>query len=118
MLLIEAARQNAPVHRRPMSGQETRRLGGEKDRRPCQFLEIAETSHGLPHGKLAQNPFHRARHRADPLADWLAPVTLNYRALALKRADGFLRFWIADHRNYDDLIRPALRGGAARTPRG
>jgi hypothetical protein len=35
---------------------------------------------------------------------WSARVTLNYRALALKRADGFLWFWIGDHRTYEELI--------------
>ena len=35
---------------------------------------------------------------------WSARVTLNYRALALKRADGFLWFWIGDHKSYEQLI--------------
>lgn len=35
---------------------------------------------------------------------WSARVTLNYRALALKRADGYLWFWIGDHNTYDSLI--------------
>lgn len=35
---------------------------------------------------------------------WSARVTLNYRALALKRDDGFLWFWIGDHERYDALI--------------
>jgi hypothetical protein len=35
---------------------------------------------------------------------WSARVTLNYRALAIKRADGFLWFWIGDHKSYDTLI--------------
>ena len=35
---------------------------------------------------------------------WSARVTLNYRALALKRADGYLWFWIGDHDAYDLLI--------------
>jgi hypothetical protein len=36
---------------------------------------------------------------------WSARVTLNYRALALKRPDGFLWFWIGDHKKYEALIR-------------
>jgi len=32
-------------------------------------------------------------------------LTLNYRALAVKRDDGFLWFWIGDHATYDGLIR-------------
>jgi hypothetical protein len=35
---------------------------------------------------------------------WSARVTLNYRALAVKRADGYLWFWIGDHKTYDSLI--------------
>ena len=35
---------------------------------------------------------------------WSARVTLNYRALALRRADGFLWFWIGDHKGYDSLV--------------
>ncbi len=33
---------------------------------------------------------------------WSARVTLNYRAL--KRAYGFLWFWIGDHKTYEELI--------------
>jgi hypothetical protein len=29
---------------------------------------------------------------------------MNYRALAIKRADGFLWFWIGDHKAYEALI--------------
>lgn len=35
---------------------------------------------------------------------WSARVTLNYRALAIKRLDGYLWFWIGDHETYDSLI--------------
>jgi hypothetical protein len=35
---------------------------------------------------------------------WSARVTLNYRAIALKRSAGFLWFWIGDHKTYDSLI--------------
>ena len=35
---------------------------------------------------------------------WSARVTLNYRALAIKRPDGYLWFWIGDHETYDSLI--------------
>jgi hypothetical protein len=37
-------------------------------------------------------------------AETSARVTLNYRALALKRADGFLWCWIGDHKSQEDLI--------------
>lgn len=35
---------------------------------------------------------------------WSARVTLNYRALALKRPYGFLWFWIGDHETYESLL--------------
>ena len=35
---------------------------------------------------------------------WSVCVTLNYRALAIKRSDGYLWFWIGDHKGYDVLI--------------
>lgn len=35
---------------------------------------------------------------------WSARVTLSYRALAIKRDDGFLWFWIGAHTTYETLI--------------
>jgi len=35
---------------------------------------------------------------------WSARVTLNFRTLAVKRAGGFLWFWIGDHESYEELI--------------
>jgi len=35
---------------------------------------------------------------------WSARVTLSYRALAIKRADGYLWFWIGTHETYEVLI--------------
>jgi hypothetical protein len=35
---------------------------------------------------------------------WSARVTLEYRALAIKRTNGFLWFWIGDHKDYGRLI--------------
>jgi hypothetical protein len=35
---------------------------------------------------------------------WSARVTANYRALAIKRTDGYLWFWIGDHDTYDSLV--------------
>jgi hypothetical protein len=35
---------------------------------------------------------------------WSARVTLNYRALAIKRKDGYLWFWIGDHDTYVSLL--------------
>ena len=35
---------------------------------------------------------------------WSARVTLNHRALAIKRPDGYLWFWVGDHQGYEALI--------------
>ena len=35
---------------------------------------------------------------------WSARVTLNYRALAIKRHDGYLWFWVGSHETYESLI--------------
>lgn len=35
---------------------------------------------------------------------WSARVTLNHRALAIKRPEGYLWFWIGDHKGYEALI--------------
>ncbi len=35
---------------------------------------------------------------------WSARVTLSYRALAMRRKDGYLWFWIGDHTVYEALI--------------
>jgi hypothetical protein len=35
---------------------------------------------------------------------WSARITLNHRALAIKRTDGYLWFWIGDHKAYEALI--------------
>lgn len=35
---------------------------------------------------------------------WSARVTLSYRALAIKRPDGYLWFWIGDHEGDDAIL--------------
>jgi len=35
---------------------------------------------------------------------WSARVTLNYRTMALRGADGFLWFGIGDHKSYEGFI--------------
>lgn len=58
---------------------------------------------------LAANPQHPSlqlkkigeRHGQEI---WSARVSLNHRALAIKRPAGFLWFWIGDHETYEGLI--------------
>ena len=74
---------------------------------------------GLPHeiraradkqfALLKENPQHPSlqfkkvgkRHGQEI---WSARITLKHRALAIKRIDGYLWFWIGDHAAYDLLI--------------
>lgn len=35
---------------------------------------------------------------------WSARITLSYRALAIRRTEGYLWFWIGDHKAYEKLI--------------
>jgi hypothetical protein len=74
---------------------------------PVEIRERADKQFAL----LRQNPQHpslqfkkigeRYRHEI-----WSARVTLKYRALAIKRANGYLWFWIGDHEGYESLISP------------
>jgi hypothetical protein len=43
---------------------------------------------------------HLERLRNDPRA-WSVRVTLNYRAVALRRADDWVWVWIGTHRDFD-----------------
>jgi hypothetical protein len=54
-----------------------------------------------PHHPSLQFKRVGARHGAEI---WSARVTLSYRALAIRRADGYLWFWIGNHTTYDSLI--------------
>ena len=35
---------------------------------------------------------------------WSVRVTLQYRALAIRLADGYLWFWIGEHNSYDAIL--------------
>jgi len=72
---------------------------------PQQIRDRADKQFSL----LKENPQHPSlqfkkigeRHGQEI---WSARVTLNYRALAIKRSDGYLWFWIGDHKTYETLI--------------
>jgi len=58
---------------------------------------------------LKSNPQHRSLQfkkigESHGREVWSARVTLNFRALALKRDYGFLWFWIGDHERYEEMI--------------
>jgi hypothetical protein len=58
---------------------------------------------------LKTNPNHPSLHfkkigERDKREIWSVRVTFNYRALAIKQPDGYLWFWIGDHKTYDTLI--------------
>lgn len=55
----------------------------------------------------AQHPSPQLKKIGDRFGNeiWSARVTLSYRALAIKRPDGFLWFWIGNHQDYELLIK-------------
>ena len=71
--------------------QEIRNRADER----FSLLKANQQHHSLQFKKLGE------RHGQEI---WSARVTLNYRALAIKRTDGYLWFWIGDHDTYDLLI--------------
>ncbi|HTU45669.1 MAG TPA: hypothetical protein VMF91_11440 [Bryobacteraceae bacterium] len=72
---------------------------------PDQIRSRADKQFSL----LKANPQHPSlqfkelgeRHRQEI---WSARISLNYRALAIKRADGYLWFWVGSHKEYESLI--------------
>lgn len=72
---------------------------------PREIRERADKQFAL----LKENPQHRSlqfkkvgERRGQEV--WSARVTLKYRALAIRRQNGYLWFWIGDHETYDLLI--------------
>ncbi len=53
---------------------------------------------------LKDNPFHPSLHFKKAGKFWSARVGIKYRALAIEINEGFLWFWIGDHKAYDKLI--------------
>jgi mRNA-degrading endonuclease RelE of RelBE toxin-antitoxin system len=58
---------------------------------------------------LKENPRHpsvqfKKIRVKDGVELWSARVTQGYRALAVRRPNDFLWFWIGSHKNYDSLI--------------
>lgn len=72
---------------------------------PLEIRRRADKQYAL----LKLNPLHPSlqfkkigqRHGQEV---WSARVTLNYRALAIKRDYGHLWFWIGDHTTYDSAL--------------
>ncbi len=54
--------------------------------------------------RFRENPTHPGLHverlRSDPRA-WSVRITLNYRAVALRRGDDWVWVWIGTHRDFD-----------------
>jgi len=53
-----------------------------------------------------RDPFHPALHFKEVKPDlWSVRVTLQYRALGIRRDEEIRWFWIGSHADYDRLIR-------------
>ncbi len=75
------------------------------DALPAQIQKRADRQFSL----LKENPLHPSLQlkkigTSGGQEVWSVRVTLNYRALALKRSDGFLWFWVGDHKAYESLL--------------
>lgn len=68
-----------------------------RDRADKQFLLLKVNEH---HPSLQFKSLGERRG----LELWSVRVSLKYRALAIKRVDGYLWFWIGDHKTYDVAI--------------
>ena len=84
---------------RRISGRNTARFPQDiRARADKQFLLLQDNPQH-PSLQFKKNPANATARKI-----WSARVSLNYRALAIKRADGYLWFWIGDHKTYDTLI--------------
>ena len=59
---------------------------------------------------LKQDPRHPSLQFKKVGKIWSARVTLAIRALAVEDRDGFVWFWIGDHREYERLMRTIKKG--------
>ena len=68
-----------------------------RDRADKQFALLKADSHhpSLQFKRVGERYGHEI---------WSVRVTLNYRALAIKRPGGYLWFWVGDHKAYEALI--------------
>jgi hypothetical protein len=61
---------------------------------------IADKAYAL----LQSNPAHPSLQFKPVGKFWSVRVTQNYRALAVKKPDGYYWFWIGTHAEYDRLL--------------
>jgi hypothetical protein len=70
------------------------------DQLPPEIQSLARKSFRL----WEENPWHPSLHFKRVGRFWSARVGISYRALAVKRGDDFVWFWIGDHDSYERLI--------------
>jgi hypothetical protein len=68
---------------------------------PKEIQEVARKGFKL----WQRNPSHPSLHFKRVGQYWSVRVGISYRALALKRGDDFVWFWIGDHDDYEQLIK-------------
>jgi hypothetical protein len=54
---------------------------------------------------LKADPRHRSLRLKPAGPYWSARIGLRYRALAVRKGDDFIWFWIGSHADYDSLLR-------------
>jgi len=68
---------------------------------PPEIQEVARRGFTL----WQSNPWHPSLHFKRVGQYWSARVGISYRALAVKRGDDFVWFWIGHHDDYEQLIK-------------
>jgi hypothetical protein len=71
------------------------------DKMPRNIQRIADKSYLM----LKTDASHPSLHFKPVANFWSARVSREYRALAVKRPDGFSWFWIGHHKEYEWLIK-------------
>jgi hypothetical protein len=70
-------------------------------RLPVQVQSVATEKYKL----WRQNPFHPSLHFKELYRDlWSVRINMQYRALARRRGELILWFWIGTHQEYDRLV--------------
>lgn len=84
-----------------MTSKTTDRFWGCYHRLPAEIQQMARTKYDL----WRREPFHPSLHFKLLKDDvWSVRITLDYRALARRKADLIVWFWIGSHAEYDRVV--------------
>jgi hypothetical protein len=84
-----------------MRHRTTRKFWAEYALLPADIQRKADRAYNL----LKTDPSHPSLHFKKVGKVWSARVDDSYRAVAIRREDGFVWLWIGSHDEYERLIR-------------